>query len=793
MKFTIFPNLFEEGECLTRALFKIISADLCEGRAMSIFDKIAECKDDEERQQLKKKLPAVTWQAHFPNGRRKNDEAVPTALYMNDFDHIESPSELYEKIKPLIERCDIVIAHETPSRHGLRLVAKCRPELTTIGENQEWLAARIVESCPEVEGKNDRCVKDFARLSYMVPESYYYYFDDSIWDWEPDPAVVARLQAGGGSTPRSAPQPSLPAGGTVTASEPPHGEPMQHSFRDIPLEDVAEGWLERRGGHPKPGERNTVLYQLAIRMRYITDFDPAVIAAHIPRLGLPEAEIQSLCASACRADRLCDMPHDLKEVLEELAGAAAEPDEEAAQEPLAKSGTEYARELPKLPIGLRESLIGLPEKSVMPVLCGVLPLAMAYATDVSACYADGKEHRLSLMTVIVGPQASGKSCVRDVNDLWLRKMREDDAAGREAEERYKMLQRSRRAANLPPEPKDVILEVPFTVSCAQLLRRLKNAKGKHLYSFGEEIDTVSKTNGAGSWSQKTDLYRNAFDNSYWGQDYSNENSANGCVQVCYNFTVMGTERAVHKFFQDGNVENGMVGRMLFSQIDAKRFEHMLQYNANVTMTQDEHRKEQIERAVQILGASSGPVAVPGLNKAIREWCDAKADEAREADDNVLDTFRKRAAVIGFRCGVLYQLLETGEKGKPQHYESKDSIAFALLMAEYALQNQCDLFGEQLLLIDSEQSHAERVPDELLLLPDTFDLRALRDMYPQKGYNAVKMMASRWKTKGWVVSKGNGVYQKTRAAQSQRPMRSHRAAPARSGSDVGAATGNTGNR
>ena len=38
--------------------------------------------------------------------------------------------------------------------------------------------------------------------------------------------------------------------------------------------------------------------------------------------------------------------------------------------------------MPKLPIGLKESLQGVPDKVKMPILCGVMPLAMAYATDV---------------------------------------------------------------------------------------------------------------------------------------------------------------------------------------------------------------------------------------------------------------------------------------------------------------------------------------------------------------------------------------------------------------------------
>ena len=42
-----------------------------------------------------------------------------------------------------------------------------------------------------------------------------------------------------------------------------------------------------------------------------------------------------------------------------------------------------------LPIGLKESLAGVPVTMHMPVLCGVLPIAAAYADQVQIEYCDG--------------------------------------------------------------------------------------------------------------------------------------------------------------------------------------------------------------------------------------------------------------------------------------------------------------------------------------------------------------------------------------------------------------------
>ncbi len=87
-------------------------------------------------------------------------------------------------------------------------------------------------------------------------------------------------------------------------------------------------------------------------------------------------------------------------------------------------------------------------------------------------------------------------------------------------------------------------------------------------------------------------------------------------------------------------------------------------------------------------------------------------EAAKDIDRVKDTYRKRAAVIGFRCGVIHYLLEQqdalragsnarsgelvqGVQKVQEFKEGKGSIDFALMMAQYALDQQISAFGEAL--------------------------------------------------------------------------------------------------
>ena len=71
-----------------------------------------------------------------------------------------------------------------------------------------------------------------------------------------------------------------------------------------------------------------------------------------------------------------------------------------------------AQSLARKVIGLKQSIQGVPNETIMPILIGIMPLLMAYATNVSYRYCDGKTMRLNGMSLIVGEQGSKKSAVK---------------------------------------------------------------------------------------------------------------------------------------------------------------------------------------------------------------------------------------------------------------------------------------------------------------------------------------------------------------------------------------------
>ena len=513
-------------------------------------------------------------------------------------------------------------------------------------------------------------------------------------------------------------------------------------------------WWEHTGGEPAQGERNIRLYSLAVNIRTICDNDPELICRLIPTFGLPDAEVRNIVHSACK-EQPKGMTRLMREVLREASLACSGKD----VSPLGDSGEEgepvdhkshstsliLKPEMLRGAIGLRESIQNIPAKMRFPVLCSILPLAGAYADGVEVKYCDGKRMRLGLLSVITGPQASGKSACKDVLDVWLRQMNEDDAEARSKEEEWRQERKNRKAnEKAPSDPQVLIRNVPVTISCSTLLKRLKNSRGHMLFSFGEELDTLRKTNGAGSWSSKYDIYRLAFDNGQWGQDYNSDQAESGLVSVAYNWSILGTYGALRKCFGRDNVENGLSSRVIISEMPDNSFAPIEVYK-EITDSQ----YESINKAVNLLRSSTGFIDTPRLRKTIGQWVEEKRLEALQKADIVMDTYRKRAAVIGFRCGVIFSLLA----GK----ETKACLDFARMMADYVLEGQCHVFGEILMEQvkgNNEAGEYNSVNQNVFQeLPASFENRDVQRLRPEITPGNLRVIFFRWKNNGWIEKDG----------------------------------------
>ena len=677
---------------------------------------------DTFKAEQKKQLAIFTPHATFPNGRRVNEDAVPSGLSMYDVDHVPDPRGYYQSmIGDKAGELGIVLAHVTPSTEGLRLFFVV-PEGMSLEEAQRWMSRQLGDA------DYDGCVKDLARCSFVVPRDYILYLDEEELFKERKPAIGEDLKS-----------PTQRIGIANPDEQGNKNGNNELCFKGIPYTSIISEWWRRNGGEPQEGERNVKLHKLAVNLRAICDNKREVLMAVMPRFGLSEQELKSIVDSACKEE-----PKGVSRVMQQIVESEERrvKNEESDAEAVAEE-TGVKVNVRSLPPGLKESLVGVPPSMHIPVLCSVLPIAAAYADGVRVEYCDGNRQHLGLMSIVRGDQASGKSVCKNAVDVWKRQFDEEDALARKREEEWKERKKSRKAnEKAPDDPKVLIRVVPVTVSCSTLLKRFKNSCGHTLYSFGEELDTLRKTNGAGSWSSKYDIYRLSFDHGEWGQDYNSDQAESGVVNVAYNWTMLGTNGAMRKCFKQDNIENGLSSRILVAEMPDSSFQKMPKFGRRTA--EDEAR---IQQAVTRLRSFSGLIDVPRLRKAIEDWVEEKRVEAAKDIDHVKDTYRKRAAVIGFRCGVVFHLLSGRDK------ESKACLDFARMMADYCLYQQIKTFGEALRneYVDA-RNECQRyganhsVFDQLAPTFSRDDLRALKHDCTESGLRNIIM---RWKRDGWI--------------------------------------------
>ena len=681
---------------------------------------------EEYKNNRKKELPVLTPHATFLFGRRKNEGATPSGLSMYDIDHIPDPKGYFRTmIAERVGELGIVLAHVTPSTEGLRLLF-IMPEGMNLARAQKWMSEQLGDA------EYDGSVKDLARASFLVPRDYLLYIDeeelfkDRVYTMVEDAEIV---------------------------EEETNSPVFPDQFKGVPYSSIIGEYWNRTGGEPIRGERNKRLHQLAANLRAICENSENWLLEVMPTFGLSVQEMRTIIHSACKEPTKGSRMMD--QIVSSLKGEADTDDIDVDEEEKVQC-SKFKVQSSKLPIGLKESLVGVPQNMQMPVLCSVLPIAAAYADQVEVEYCDGNHQHLGIMSIILGEQASGKSVCKHAIDVWKRQFEEEDALARKREEEWKERKKSRKAnEKAPDDPHVLIRMMPVTVSCSTLLKRFKNANGHTLYSFGEELDTLRKTNGAGSWSSKYDIYRLSFDRGEWGQDYNSDQAESGVVNVAYNWTILGTYGAMRKCFKADNIENGLSSRILVAEMPDNSFSQMPKFGKR--SKEDEAK---IQDAVTKLRSYSGLVDTPKLRKVIEQWVEEKRVEAAKDIDHVKDTYRKRAAVIGFRAGVIFHLLTGKDK------ETKDATDFALMIAEYCLEQQIKTFGETLMnqyvVAESEcvrYSENHTVFDQL---PPTFSMEDLRSLKSGNyGKSTLRTIVLRWKKDGWILKVGPHHWQKCR--------------------------------
>ena len=292
--------------------------------------------------------------------------------------------------------------------------------------------------------------------------------------------------------------------------------------------------------------------------------------------------------------------------------------------------------------------------------------------------------------------------------------------------------------------------VPASISIAQLLKRLDYADGKHLFTFCEEIDTLTKSNRSGAWSQKSDIYRNAFDNAEYGQDYISENSYSANLPVYYNLLILGTPRATQRFFKDP--EDGLCSRVLFITLPD-------QFGAKMPIFKplSEAQHQAIANKVKQLMERTTVLDLSWLYPEVEAWLEEKRQIAARFMNESVNIFMRRCSVMGFRAAMVASALWT------RMDDGKRDIVRRLFrfVADYSLFELVMRFGEMMVVSDEVKDSFTSHPI-LQMLPDKFTRKQLEEKAKLAGFKSSgKLILHRFIRAGFIVKRGKDDYEKVK--------------------------------
>ena len=605
----------------------------------------------------KKELPVWLPLAEcFNNGTRKAEDAETSGLYFLDIDEKGLTDALWRKVREenLIEECRIVYFAESAGG-GTHIWAWRTPGLS-IEEDIQKLASRLGVSY-------DSHVTDLARCCFMVSEQYVKLLDPIVF--EPLTEEQKKLYV----------QPVVAKVAQTSVNEEcsmVNGE-CSMTYKGIAYEKIVQSllWKLGYGDAPAEGERNMALYTMSRYLRFICDFNEQKLFQILPHWGLSDHEVLSTIKSAVGSTRPSEMPSQMKEVLASL-GAAQETSSESVDDAIV---TPVENELPDL---LQDLSDHAPEEFKEATLIAAMPMLGTLATGIRAKYRDGKLNSPSFIVDIEAPQATGKSFVDNEFELLMDPIIKQDEVEWQKEIAYSLAKKNGEEVENPCS-QIRILEPNIGVSA--FLERALYAKGKHLFTYAPEIETVLKNNKGGAWTEKNDLFRLAYDNKPWGQHRISKDSFSGKVTLYYNMVMCGTPNKCRAFFADA--ESGLVSRVtpvvLPDMVGAKMPKFKM-------WTKDE--EEKVKRMCLCLMDEEGEVELPLINKAIEDWDEGKRQEYLQTLRYSLDVLRRRAALNGFRAGIIAYLLEG-------HKETERAIKFALWYAERCLHYQLQIYGDKI--------------------------------------------------------------------------------------------------
>ena len=675
---------------------------------------------------LKKKLPILTFHATFKNGRRKNDDAVPSGLSIYDLDHIENPRAKWDSIKERSKELGIVLAHISPSLEGLRLVF-VMPQGMSLAEAQAWMSQQLGDD------KYDACVKDYARCSFVVPRGYVLFLDEEGLFSNDRVEMINDREEG-----------KHPENNYHLSSVNYHLEEFPTTYESIPYELIIEVLEEQMGGEPEHGSRNNFIFSMACHLRYVCNDDSTWIAQILPTYGEAKDKWMGSIKSACNRHQTKQMPRIMKRTLS-ICKQRMEEEELTTNNSDINTPPKMPNRLPPL----IKLLVSRTPKIYQPAVAhAVFPALGAHLWKTYFRYIDNVEHEATLMNVLMAGTGAGKNCISEPINHILKDIRQRDRDNFQREREWKKEMQSKGANKDKRQRPEglVIQEIDPDMTNAAFVQRLADAEERFLYTKMNEIDQFDALKTSARSKAHFQIMCLAFDpGNVYGQTRIGTGSVSERVCIRFNWNASTTIHKGQAYFRSV-LTDGPISRINFCTIP----EQPIGADMPIYGTYDASFDEELRPYIERLNKARGLVECRGAQLLAKKLKEENAEFARLSQSRVYENLSFRANVIAYLKAMVLYVAHGGVWDKTM----EEFIRWSL---KYDMWCKMRFFGNGIEDQEESESAVKRVgPKNLLdLLPIDFTREEAQLMRQRQGIRrgSVQMMLDNWRKRGYIVIKG----------------------------------------
>lgn len=343
--------------------------------------------------------------------------------------------------------------------------------------------------------------------------------------------------------------------------------------------------------------------------------------------------------------------------------------------------------LPRMPLGVRDSIDAAGKALAMPVITAICPCIGALATGV-VLDVHGQKRGLNLIAYIAGDFGSGKGSIDPLMDAWMCEVKAVDKMYQDQEDEWRAKMRaSKNKKEQPEEPKLPVRFITLNNTVANLAERLANVVGKHAFSFTPEADTVAQK-WKSSVSDFSVMLRQSYDGSRYDREARSPEAVNVHIEhLLWNVTLCGTPDALYRVVN--NYTDGFQSRIALARTPDNTY-WKLEDKPNVLTPKQEER---IRQVAHLLPLMQGEIVLPKLETKGREWLEKIRLETMMNDDRVKARQRIRICVTTQRMVCCLMLCKVCEQLIQKH---------GLNGAEVQLKQNPNLWKEMLLKAQTPQ-------------------------------------------------------------------------------------------